>query len=259
MNEIKEGKKTVLNIGILVLGLLAIFLAVITIKNLKEYKYIGTGYEAGNVITVRGEGKIERTPDTARVNFSINHEARVLADAQKNVDEKFAKIKSELEELGIEAKDISTTRYSSYPRYTYENGRAPVLRGYEVSHAVLVKIKDLEKVSNVINILGKNTVTDLNGPDFGFDDDKAVSREARELAIEDAKDQAEKLAKDLGVKLVRIVSFSEDGAYLVSRNESIQYGVSKEMMSAMDSSIAPAVSVGDREITSNVTLVYEIK
>lgn len=257
MNEIKANKKTLVSVGVIVLILLAISLIVGIFKGLKEYKYIGSGPQSGNVIIVNGEGKIERSPDTARVTFSVNSESRVLADAQKVVDDKFTKIQSELVALGLDSNDISTERYSSYPRYTYVDNRAPVLRGYEVSHNVVVKVKDLELVGGVIDILGKNTVTDISGPNFGFDDDKAISREARELAIEDAKDQAEKLAQDLGVKLVRIVSFTEEGGYARSPIVTMAKQEVMQFASNMDSSAS--LAVGEREVRSNVTIVYEIR
>ncbi len=257
MNEIKANKKTLVSVGIIVLVLLAIFLAVGIFKGLKEYKYIGSGSQSGNVIVVNGEGKIEKAPDTARITFSINNESRVLSDAQKVVDDKFTKINSELVALGVDSKDISTERYNSYPRYTYLDNRAPVLRGYEVSHSVLVKVKDLELVGNVIDILGRNTVTDINGPNFGFDDDKAIAREARELAIVDAKDQAEKLAQDLGVRLVRIVSFSEDGSF--ARAPLLNMAKQEVMLGGVMDSSASNVVIGEREVHSSVTIVYEIR
>lgn len=239
------------------MSLLALFLVVGILNGFKTHKYIGSGMQATNVISVRGEGKIDRVPDTARITFSVRQESKTLLEAQDVVKSKFDKIVSSLKEAGIPESDISTENYNSYPQYTYNTGRAPMLRGYEVSHSAVVKIKDLEKVETVIALLANNGVTDMQGPNFGFDDDKAIAREARELAIADAKEQAQKLASDLGVKLVRIVSFDEQGSGV---NNVIRQMMSVEKEDSMNiGASAPSLAIGNQEITSNVNIVYEIR
>ena len=131
---------------------------------------------------------------------------------------------------------------------------SPKIRGYEVAHSITVAIKDLEKVNDVLGVLGTQGVSDMSGPQFGFEDDTAIAREARALAIDDAKAEAKALAKSLGVRLVRIASFSENGgAYPL-------YARAEMATGAMDvKSTAPALPVGDQKVSSSVTIVYEIK
>lgn len=249
----------------LVLALLALFLLVATFGNLKEQRFIGSGLPASNTITVTGEGKIDRAPDTAKVTFSIRNESKDLKTAQDAVTTKMKEVTNALKVLGIEERHIKTESYNSYPQYNYEQTvcygvgcprpGTPVIRGYEVAHTVTVSIKVLEKVNDVLAVLGTAGVTDMSGPQFGFEDDNAIAREARDLAIADAKAEAKELAKALGVKLVRIVSFSEGGSYpmpLYARMEAS--GAAQDMK--VD---APTLPVGDQTIQSNVTIVYEIK
>jgi len=257
MNEyIQKHQHVLTRLGIVVLILLGIFLLVATVAKLKEYRYIGSGLPVGNTISVTGQGSVERSPDTARVSFTVRNEAKEVATAQTVVSDKIDAVTESLKTAGIDKDDISTERYNSNPQYNYpQGGVAPVLRGYEVSQVVTVKISDLALVETVVGILGQNGVSDIQGPNFGFDDDKAVAREARELAIKDAKEQAKKLADDLGVDLVRIVSFNESGnAMPVPMYRS-------EMMAAQDSKAgsSPSIPVGTTDIDSSVTIVYEIR
>ena len=217
-------------------------------------------------ISVTGHGKIERSPDTAKVSFSVRNESRDIKASQGVVSQKITAIKDELMKAGIDEKYIKTDAYNSYPQYDYPpvscmgmscpKPGAPTIRGYEVSHMVTVSIKDLEKVETVLGILGKNAVTDMNGPNFGFEDDTAIAREARDNAIADAKEQAKKLAKALGVDLGRIVSFSEEGnGYPMP-----MYNQSSDAMSATKAeSMNPSVPVGVQNIESTVTVDYEIQ
>lgn len=250
-------------IGLVVL--LGLFLLVSTVKAMRESRFVGSGLNATNTIVVSGSGEVEKSPDTAKISFSVSSEKKDLKAGQDEVSGKIDSIKKELLALGIEEKYIKTDSYTSYPQYDYPQTRCyvsscppstPVLRGYEVNHSITLSIKDLTQVEAVLGILAKEKVTNMSGPNFGFEDDKAISREARDLAIVDAKAEAQKLASSLGVKLVRIVSFSENGggypAPMYAR-DTMALGASKA------ETANPTVPVGDQKVTSNVTIVYEIR
>src|SRR5690606_2980191 len=140
------------------------------------YRYIGSGTPAGNTITVNGHGTVERAPDTARLSFTVRNTAVTVAEAQEAVSAKITQIKYDLEMAGVASDDITTQSYNSYPQYTYVENNAPVRRAYIVSLSVTVKIKNPEIVKTVVGILGTNNATDMQGPNFGFDDDTEVAR-----------------------------------------------------------------------------------
>lgn len=245
-------------LGLLFLGL--------TMNAFKEYRFIGSGLSATNTISVTGQGKVEKTPDTAKISFTVREEQKDLKSAQNNVSAKIDAITKALKDAGLEEKYIKTDSYTSYPQYEYPQQvqcfRAPcpnpnpLLRGYEVAHAVTLSVKDLEKVETVLGILGSNKVTDMNGPSFGFEDDKAVAREARDAAIQDAKNEAQKLAKALGVDLVRIVSFNEMGsAYPIAMYAKADMSPRDAMLGAA----APSLPVGVQNVQTTVNVVYEIR
>lgn len=254
--------KIIVSIGVL----LAAFLLVATLGKLKEMRFIGSGVAATNTITVSGEGKIDRAPDTAKISFSVDQESKDVKTAQQTVSAKIDAITKALKEVGVEEKHIKTDSYNSYPQYNYATQvmcltapcpqpGVPTIRGYQVSHAVTVAIKDLDNVDTVLGILADQKVSNISGPNFGFEDDKAVAREARDMAIDDAKDEAEKLARSLGVHLVGIVSFSDSGnAYPVAM-------YARDSVAGMSAKVenAPSVPVGQQTIQSNVTVVYEIR
>lgn len=261
MNTFIEQNKGIFKVVII---FIAVFLIAASFGKLKELKYIGTGVNATNTITVTGKGTVDRTPDTAKISFTVQDEQKSLKAAQDTVTKKVDAITQALKDAGVEEKYIKTDAYNSYPQYDYVNtircitypcptNNTPVIRGYQVSHNVTVSIKNLDNVSAVLDMLGTNGVTNISGPNFGFEDDTAIAREARDEAIADAKEEAKKLAKSLGVKLVRIVSFSENGGgYPVP-----MYAMTAKAEDAGGS--APSLPVGEHNIDSTVTLVYEIQ
>jgi uncharacterized protein YggE len=89
----------------------------------------------------------------------------------------------------------------------------------------------------------------------------SVEEEVRKMAIEDAKKKAEKLAGDLGVSLVRIVSFYEDNGLepkmmysARSADESMMLGMGGDA-----GSTNAVVPVGENRLVSNVNITYEIR
>src|SRR3989338_6144941 len=100
------------------------------------------------------------------------------------------------------------TEYSCPPR----PGKS-VISGYEASESITVKVRNTDDVGTIMQGLGTIGVSNLSGPNFSIDDEDALKAEARKKAIDDAREKAKILAKDLGVRLGRISSFSEGGGY----------------------------------------------
>ncbi len=266
MNITDTQKNKLVTIIITVLTVLVIFIA---LRAIAEYK----GLQAVNganiaTITVSGTGDINAVPDIATVSYTVRAEGKTTKDAQV-AEAKISKAAMDtLKSLGIDAKDIKTENYNSYPKYSNDYNGGPeimmyprptkqVITGYEASEYVTVKVRKTDDAAKVIEALGKAGVSDIGGPNFTVDDPDKLQADARAEAIDDAKAKAEVLEKQLGVHLGKIVSFSENGNYPM-------YYQSKGMMTmdavaVPEASGAPTLSPGEQKITSNVTITYEIR
>jgi uncharacterized protein YggE len=245
---------------------LIIFLGVGTLKtfgifgNSKELAVSNT-----NFISVSGKGEVIAIPDIATFNFSVIEQASTVSDAQNKVTAKINKTIETLKSLGVEERDIKTVNYNTYPKYEYFNqvctayscppSGSQKLIGYEVQQNIMVKIRNIADSGKVLGAIGSTGVSDISGLNFTVDDYDVKMREARKMAIEDAKTQAQQLAKDLGVKLVSISNFSESGNYPMPMYSA------KDMTMGMGGAneSAPQIPTGENKITSNVSIVYEIK
>lgn len=250
----------------LVLILLAVFLFTESIKSFKEYHFIGGGIIPTNVISVSGEGELFQVPDTAEFTFTILEEAKTSAEVQKIATDKANEAIKALVDSGIEEKDIKTIGYNLYPKYEYKANTTciqfPCERnqeqvGFELTQSVSVKVRDLDKAGEMLELVTGKGVSSVSGLTFTIADEDSIQAEVRKLAIDDARAKAEKLADDLGVTLVRIVGFSEDGY------QPIMY----ERAAAMDTAgfagaeakSAANVPAGENRLTSNVNITYEIR
>lgn len=208
-----------------------------------------------NTVSFSGEGKVLAKPDVAVVDFSIVTEAATSKAAQDANSAKSQKVVDFLKKQKIGDKDIKTTAYNIYPQYEYPRyGGVPTIKGYQVNQTLEIKIRDLEKVSIVLDGVvsaGANQVGNLT---FKIDDPEKLKAEARAKAIDDAKKKAKELRDQLRISLGKIVNFSENtGGYPVP----IMYEAMGKGMGG--GGVAPSVPSGESEITVDVVLTYQIK
>ena len=267
MEILKEYKK---NLYLAVLTLLIVLSFLFTMQfftELRSYGMMGSG--GSNTITLSGHGEVRAVPDVANINFTISKEAETVKEAQIVV----AKIEKAaldfLKNNNVDDKDIKTNNFSFNPKYEYKydtilvpcnNFSCPprtgknVLVGYEAHESIIVKIRNTNDIGIIMQGLGDLGITNLNGPNFAIDDEDALKMEARKRAILDAKIKAKVLAKDLGVSLGRIASFSEKGDY----SAPVLYKTTAMSVNAERSPIVQ-IPKGENTITSNVTITYEIR
>ncbi len=251
-----------------VLVLLGAFLAVKTLAELKNYRYIGGGVPVSNTITVSGKGEVFAVPDIATFSFSVVEEKKTAAEAQKAATDKINKAIIYLKGKGVGEKDIKTLGYNVYPKYEYQQMRPEicpqygcppgkqVLTGFEVNQTISVKARDTKIAGELLAGIGELNVQNISGLDFTIDDEEKLMAEARKVAIADAKNKAEELADDLEVRLVRIVNFSESGApYPMYYGK----GLEADGRGGVATSMPPEVPVGENKIISNIAITYEIR
>lgn len=248
------------------LGMLALFLLVATISELKSFRFIGSGVTATNTLTVSGEGEVFAVPDTGTFSVTVRETARQVKDAQDAASKKGNDIISYLKQGGVDEKDIKTVDYSVSPQYEWTKtactpeGYCPpgkqVLTGFQVSQTLGVKVRDTKKAGDLLSGVGSRGASEVSGLSFTIDDEDALKAEARGKAIAQAKEKAETLAESLGVSLVRIVGFYEnEGGPIYA------YGIggAERMTADVTPKIAPQIPVGQNKITSNVSVTYEIR
>ena len=235
--------------------LLIIFLAVLSVNEIKQNKYIGKGYEYVRTINVSGQGKVFAKPDIGQVDLSVVTQADTVVKAVAENNDKINKINQAMKELGIKEDDLKTAAYNINPNYQYTSGKSVII-GYEISQTLQVKIRDLSKTGQILEKsagLGANQVGSLV---FTIDDSSKIKDEARKKAIDEAKIKAKELENSLGIKLGRIIGLNE---YAVDQAGQVSYGIGGAEGKGGGGVPVPAIQPGQNEIVINVDLTYEIK
>lgn len=276
--------------GSIAIGVLTLFLLVKTINEIKTYSTIGENplNSVQNVISVTGKSDMDVKPDVTTFSWSVESDGKTIDEAQSKAATINNKAIEFVKSKGIKEADIKTLGLNTYPKYetSYKGCVVPrssgassegsvssiaamptimppcnsesVISGYTTSLSVQVKVRDINKneklVSELVGGLGSIGVK-ASTPINTIDDIEAFKRVVRNEAIIKARQEAEVLAKALGVKLVKITSFNE--------NNGGGYPYAMDYMSARPvmekASVAPELPTGTNKVSSEVTITYQIK
>ncbi|MCF7865734.1 MAG: SIMPL domain-containing protein [Candidatus Pacebacteria bacterium] len=275
-------------VGAAAIGVLTLFLVVKTMNEIKTYSTIGddASFSVQNVISVTGKSDMDVTPDITTFEWSIEADGKTSEESQSKSATINNKAIAFVKEKGIKEADIKTTGLNTYPKYetSYKNCISPmsnkttvsgmtvasptimppcntesVISGYTTSQSVRVKVRDINKNQKIVGelVAGLATVgVRVSTPVNTIDDMDAYKRVVRDEAILKARQEAEVLAKSLGVKLVRITSFNENGGGY--------YPYAMDAMSSRSSmmekaAVTPDLPTGTNKVSSEVNITYQIK
>lgn len=210
--------------------------------------------------TISGSGVVYAKADIANITVGLKTETKkTAAEATVESTEKMNGIITALTDLEIDEKDIKTTDYNLRPVYTWIENQGQVLQGYAVSQNVAVKVRDLSQIGDVIARTTEEGANQVGNVSFTIDDEYELKNQARELAIEKAKEKAEMIADQAGMKLGEV-----KGVYEINndyREVSMYSNVKMESLSAdgAGTMVSPNIQSGQNEIRVEVSLSYEVK
>jgi len=206
------------------------------------------------VITVVGQGEAMGVPDQARVNVGVDvFEPEVSQAVQKN-EASIQAIMEVLVGLGIAQEDIQTSNYSLYAEQKYGDQGAEGISGYRVSNQVSVTIRDIERVSEVLEAVTKAGANNIYGVEFILSETGTLESQARANALKNAQNRAAELAKMSGVNLGEILAISE---VISPLTPVYRYGMGGGAEAAAVP--APSISPGQVSVSTQVQVTYELK
>lgn len=210
--------------------------------------------DRGTPLVVEGTGKVTVIPDIAKISVGIEESGSTLDAVQDSVNKKSKRLTDELKKSGIDEKNIKTTNYSVYPEYDYQ-GRTPRITGYRVSISYEVKVKDFEKVNDILVAVTQAGANVVGNVSFEVNDETRNKKlgEAREEAVKEAGENAESLAKSAGVTLGKILNISETKGTLVP------VPLRETGIGGAEPIAAPDITPGETEISVTVSVSWEIR
>lgn len=208
-------------------------------------------------ITVSADGKVTVSPDIAGLSFSVISEGNNPNQLEINNAQKITAAVDYIKSQGVDDKDIQTSSYNLSPKYVYdETTKRNYIDGYTMTQTTSVKVRDLNKVADILGGLSDKGVNQIGSVIFTVDDPDKYLDQARTDAFNKAAAKAKIMAKINRVRIVKVINFYESqGGPIPYYNN---YG-KEGALGTQTVSVAPSISTGSSDLTVQVSVTYEIE
>jgi uncharacterized protein YggE len=212
-------------------------------------------------LTAQGNAKAKVKPDIVVMTIDVNKEDQSEKTALKQLNEEVDKLQKFFTKLGFAASSIKIADYSvTSDRYTEGEKKFRAASTLKIEFKLDTKVLDIFyqelQAGNYKDVL-VDYETGLS-PEL----EKATLKSLVQKAIEDAKDNADNIAKSLGVKIVRVKSVSKFG------NDAMPLSIVEEtkFKPLAVAAYAPApptafskYDVAEKELEEDIIIVFEIE
>lgn len=219
---------------------------------INDYRNGGTNNIA-QTINFSGEGKIKAVPDTAKVDIGLVTDGKDSIAVQNENTSKINAVIKFLKDEGISGEDIKTSNYSLSPKYEYNKSKS-TLAGYILNQTLAVNVRDLNKIGKILDGAVSSGANQINSVSLFVDKPEELKNKAREEAIKQAKEKAAAISKIAGLKLGRLVGFTEGFS-----GEPPIFFESLGKGAGGGAATSPQIEPGTQEVKVNITLTYILK
>lgn len=213
---------------------------------------------AGPHISTSGSAVIQAEPDMATLSINVTVKEKDASAAKAQADKRVAQYFDFLKAQGIEKKDINAANISTSPDYVYDKEKEEsVIRGYNASRSVTVKVHDLNKLNTLLDGALKSGLNDISAVEFGVNNPEKYREEVRQKAISDAISQAKSVAKGFGTELGAVYSIGYNAPQpvpVMARNKMMLAAGAPAAVSADETYEQQTIDFRDQ-----VDVVFELK
>ena len=203
-------------------------------------------------LSVNGEGMVEAAPDRATISIGVLTQDREASRAQATNAKTAQDVINSIVALGVERKNINTSDYNFRPTYRQDENRRQEIYGYEVRNTVYVVLDNLDLVGKVIDAALNHGANNIDSLDFGIKNRKKLQDDALILAIRDARQRAELVARELGKSIVGVedISINTGGVGVMRANQKM-YAMAEMAMDA-----ATPIEAGTLTCSASVHITF---
>lgn len=143
-----------------------------------------------NTIAVGGMAEQEVAPDMAYVDLGITVRANDAETARAEEAKIAQQIRRSLLGLAITDNNLQNTGYYMYQEYKVDRDGKRTAGQYVLNSSVKVTVRDLDKLSQVIDNTVKAGVTNIDSVSYALSTQNIVQRQLLAAAVENAREKA---------------------------------------------------------------------
>jgi uncharacterized protein len=205
------------------------------------------------VVVVAGDGVVKAAPDQAWVTLAVESRSKNPKEAQSQNATVMSTVQQKLTAAGLPKDAVRTIAYDLQLESDFVNGRQ-VPRGYVARNSIEVRLDDITRVGEVIDVAVASGATAVHGVRFDLKQRDTLEREALKRATADARARAEAAAAGAGATIGRVIRIEEPAG----RPYPPPQPVMMREFAAADRAPTPVVA-GEIEIRVSVILTATLK
>ncbi|MBS0481961.1 MAG: SIMPL domain-containing protein [Proteobacteria bacterium] len=203
-------------------------------------------------LSASGVGYSTQIAETMTISAGVRNFSTSASQAVSDNAVKMDRLRSRLAGLGVKQDDFRTAEFNFSQARNPEGNNDE--RGFMVSHRLSIVLRQPGQAGSVLDALvaaGATDVTVQKGWGFNSDIDPKSLAQARGQDIKDAQAKADQYARELGMRVRRIVSVADNSSY-VSDAPVVRYG-----FAAIDA--GTKIDQRPSTVLANVSMVFELE
>ena len=207
------------------------------------------------MVIMSGDGLVKATPDQAWVMLATESRSKNPKDAQSQNANTMSAVQQKLVAAGIPKDAIRTLSYDLQLESDWVNGRM-VPRGYVARNLVEVRLDEISRVGEVIDVAVTSGVNSVQGVRFDLKNRVELEREALKRATADARMRAEAAAAGAGRTIDRVIRIEEPDGRPIAMSPPM---MARQSMAADRQMETTPIVAGEIEIRSRVVITATLK
>lgn len=165
-----------------------------------------------DVLKVNGQGVVSNVPDVISFSLNLSERGEKASKLHKLVRSQAEKLVARLVKLGIDKRDIQSLEVQLQP-WMENVDRKQRQRGFIMNQQFDIKVRDFKRYAGILDAVMESGAQQVYGFRYEYTGAEGAYLKAMDLAIDNAKMRAERMAKRLGVKLGVVAKVTELGGY----------------------------------------------
>ncbi len=213
------------------------------------------------LVTTTGNSEVKVVPDLADLRFDIELRNTNLKTALAQEAEKMSQLVAALKAAGIGERDLQTSQVTINPVYQQENGtyaETAKIAFFSVSQTVGCTLRDIQKITAITTRAIDAGANRVSGVTLRTSRLRQYRDQARVMAVKAAKEKALALAGELGSKVGKPHSITEQSSEiptLLLGNSFAQNAAAAPGDSGSNSAFEP----GTISISATVTVAFVLE
>lgn len=211
------------------------------------------------LITVTGTCHRIITPDRASVILTAEDQNKDLKIASQKASETYARVRTAVQKLGLEAVELKTVEYSLNAVREWVKDRE-VMKGYKARIGLSVSTSQTQRLGEVLAIAAREEIRDIGKLSAYLSDDRLQSEQFACLksAAENARAKADRLAASLNVHVGETVSVNE-GVPPPPNPPTPMMSETMNFKSSMREMAPPSIEAGQQPLSLTVLVTFSLR